>query len=230
MQNLPTAEVYERENRYTPWGILMKEIQESVFKEAPKGATVLDLLCGPGYLLGQIQSQRPDLRLTGVDLESEFIEFARKQYTRVDFIVADAAEWKAEGHYDVIVCTGGLHHLPYEQQEPFLQKIASLIADGGFAIIADPYIGAFSDELSRKLASAKLGYEYLVATMRNGADEEVIRATVGILMNDVLLVEYKSSIQKMKPLFEKYFSKVVMRKTWPAEESDFGDYYFILRK
>lgn len=70
----------------------------------------------------------------------------------------------------------------------------------------------------------------VIATMDNGAPDDILNATVGILKNDVLGIEFKSSIKKIKPVFEKYFSVVEMNKTWPKETSEYGDYYFLLRK
>jgi trans-aconitate methyltransferase len=230
MQNLPSAETYEKEFRYMPWGILIREVQAMIVLEAKLNGSLLDLMCGPGYLLGQIEKQRPDLALAGIDLESEFIKYAEKRYPGVKFIVADTSVWKSDERYDMILCTAGLHHLPDEKQEPFIQSLAALLKEDGFAIVADPYIDDYSNEQERKLAGAKLGYEYLAATIRNGATDDVVQAAIEVLRNDVFLVEWKSSAEKMKPLFEKYFASVEMHKTWPDGASGYGDYCFILKK
>jgi SAM-dependent methyltransferase len=230
MQNLPTAEVYEKEFTYMPWGRLVVEVEKFVLTNAPKGAKVLDLLCGPGYLLGKLQKQRNDIAYLGVDLETGFIEHARKLYPSINFEVADAARWESDQNYDVILCTAGLHHLPYQQQEPFIEKISKLLKPGGFAIIGDPYIDDYVNETERKLAGAKLGYEYLDVTIKNGGTDDVIKAAIDVMSNDVLLVEYKSSVKKIKPLFEKYFDIVEMHKTWPRENTGYGDYWFLLKK
>jgi 2-polyprenyl-3-methyl-5-hydroxy-6-metoxy-1,4-benzoquinol methylase len=230
VQNLPTSETYEKEFHYMPWGKLINEIKTLVSSQVAQNGKVLDLLCGPGYLLGQLQKMRPDLSYYGVDLESEFITHAKELYPDITFEVADAFEWKTETLYDVVLCTGGLHHLPYNQQESFVEKLSKLIKSDGFAIMADPYIDDFSNEAERKIAGAKLGYEYLAITIRNGATDDVIKAAIEILSNDVQLVEFKSSVKKNKAIFEKYFSKIEMHKTWPDSETEYGDYYFILKK
>jgi 2-polyprenyl-3-methyl-5-hydroxy-6-metoxy-1,4-benzoquinol methylase len=229
MQNLPTAEIYEKEFKYMPWGILIKEVEGYISKNAPQNGTVLDMLCGPGYLLGKLQKLRSDLSYHGVDLESEFIDHAKKLYPEISFEIADAFKWNSDKQFDVVLCTAGLHHLPYDQQEPFVEKLSKLVKKDGFAIIGDPYIDDYSNEKERKVAGAKLGYEYLVTTIENGGTDDVIDAAIGVLVNDVTLVEWKSSIKKNKPVFEKYFTHVEMHKTWPKEESEYGDYYFILR-
>jgi 2-polyprenyl-3-methyl-5-hydroxy-6-metoxy-1,4-benzoquinol methylase len=229
MQNLPTSKVYEKEFKYMPWGNLIKEVEAYVIKHAPKEGTVLDLLCGPGYLLGKLQKQRKDLKYHGIDLETEFIKYAKKTYPNIAFEVADVLRWKSGIQYDVILCTGGLHHLPFKQQEPFIKKLSQIVKKEGFVIIADPYIDDFSSEQDRKIAGAKLGFEYLIATIRKGATSDVIKATIDIMSNDVLLIEYKNSIKKVKPLLKEYFTKLEQHKTWPKGNTDYGDYYFILK-
>lgn len=230
MQNLPTAEVYEKEFKYFPWGRLIQEVQEYVIVSTPPNGDVLDILCGPGYLLGQLNRQRSDLHCTGVDLEAEYIEYAQKTYPELHFVTADARTWQSAVQYDVILCTAGLHHLEYEQQEGFVKKLASLLKEDGFAIIADPYISDYNNERERKLAAAELGCEYLKATIQNDGPKDLLEAAINILSNDVLGVEFKSSIKKNCALFEKYFSKSEMYKTWPDKDTEYGDYYFILRK
>lgn len=230
MQNLPTAEVYEKEFAYMPWGILVKEIEEYVANNAPKNATILDLLCGPGYLLGKLKAKRPDLKCLGVDLEGEYIAYAKAQYPDIQFELGDAMTWKSTTPYDVVLCTAGVHHLSDDSQPSFIEKCAQLTDKNGFAIIGDPYISDYRSSEDRKLAGAELGYQYLDATIRNGAPDDVLKATVDIITNDVTLVEYKTSIKKMIPHFEKNFGQVELHKTWPDGESEYGDYYFVLRR
>ena len=230
MQNLPYAETYEKEFTYMSWGKLISEIIELAKKEIPQGGEVLDVLCGPGYLVGKIKGVRHDLNLTGVDLEQEYIDYAQKKYPGNVFLVGDAFSWQPLKKYDAIFCTGGLHHLPYEKQALFIERLSSMVKKDGFVVVGDPYIDDYVNEKQRKIGGAKLGYEYLAETIRNGAPNDVVVAAVDLIRNDVLAVEFKTSIVKVKPYFEKNFSEVVLHKTWPADESGYGDYYFVLRK
>lgn len=230
MQNLPSAEVYEKEFRYMPWGTLIHDVEDYVIKNAPQNAKLLDVLCGPGYLLGKLKEMRQDLVCHGVDLESEFINYAKQKYPTITFEVADAFSFDTSNLYDVVLVTAGLHHLPFEQQEKFIEKVSGWVKPEGFVIIGDPYIDDYTNESERKIGGARLGYEYLVATIKNGGTQDVIDAAIQVLINDVKLVEWKSSIVKNTPMFKKYFSHVEMYKTWPKDETGYGDYYFILRK
>lgn len=230
MQNLPTPETYEKEYEYMPWGKLIGEVEALVTRIVPQQGTVLDLLCGTGYLLGRLKAERPDIEYIGVDLEAAYIAFAQAQHPDIHWIVADASVWDPQTQFDVIVCTGGVHHLPYEKQEPFIEKIATLIGDDGIAIIADPYIADYMNETGRKLAAAELGYEYLRVVTENNASEDVIQATSQLIDNDIQGIEFKTSIAKIEPIFAKHFARVEMHKIWPSYDSEYGDYYFVLRK
>jgi 2-polyprenyl-3-methyl-5-hydroxy-6-metoxy-1,4-benzoquinol methylase len=229
MQNLPIAKIYEEEFKYMPWGILISEVLNFITKNVPKNGTVLDLLCGPGYLLGEIQKRRPDIKFIGVDLEKEFIDYATITYTKINFQLADVLTWKPTHKFDCVLCTGGLHHIPYNNQKMLIHKISNLIKKEGSAIVADPYINNYTNEKERKLAAAKLGYEYLVATIKNDAPDYMIKVALDLICNDIFLTEFKNSVRKIEPYFIEYFLSVEKHKTWPEENTEYGDYYFILR-
>lgn len=228
MQNLPTAEIYEKEYKYMPWGVLSDEVLRTIVNIAPKNGVLVDLMCGTGYLLGKIKKERPDLKLVGIDFEKEYIQFAHNNYKNIQFIHADATDWKSETKADIVLCTSGIHHLPYEKQEPFIIKLQETIKPRGVVITGDPCIDEYNNEAERKIASARLGFEYLVEVIKNRATTDVIDATISILKNDVMGVEYKTSVVKQKQIFKKYFSKVDEHKIWPKDAGNYGDYYFIL--
>lgn len=229
MRELPKSEVYEQEFEFMPWGTLIDKILDTIQNEAPKNGSVLDLMCGPGYLLGEIAKRRPDLILEGADISDEFIQHAQRKYPNISFQVANVLSWSPSKKYDVILCTGGIHHLPYDRQAPFLETIPALLNPNGFAVFADPYVDDFSNELERKQSAAKLGYEYMIATMKNGAPDEIVKATVDILYNDVMGFEYKTSLKKLEPVFRKLFSDVEIDKTWPESKSEYGDYIILCK-
>lgn len=212
-----------------PWGVLIEEVRTFCVQHIPKQGRMLDILCGTGNLLGAIAQQRPDVQCAGIDLEPEYIAYAKSQHPGVSFAVADATQWRADALCDAVVATGGLHHLPYEKQETFIAEVSKSIHPNGFAIVADPYIDDYANEDERRAAAEKLGLAYIEATIHKHAPHDIIEAAKGILHNDVQGVEYKTSLKKLKPVFEKYFSSVEIHKTWPREESEYGDYWLLLR-
>mgnify|MGYP001569014637 CR=1 FL=1 len=229
MRELPKSEVYEQEFEFMPWGTLIDKILVIIQNEAPRNGSVLDLMCGPGYLLGEIAKRRSDLGLEGADISDEFIQHAQRKYPDISFRVVDVLSWTLSKKYNVVLCTGGIHHLPYDKQAPFLETIPTLLKPNGFAVFADPYVDDFSNELERKQSAAKLGYEYMVATMKNGAPDDIVKATVDILYNDVMGFEYKTSLKKLEPVFRRLFPNVEIDKTWPESKSEYGDYIVVCK-
>lgn len=230
MKQLPDPKIYEKEFKYMPWGVLIRDVLRLVLR-VRKESKVLDLMCGPGYLLSKIHEKRKDLFLTGVDIDSRYIRYARRKYKGIDFVKADSLKWQSRAKFDLVLCTAGLHHLPYAQHEKFIRKISNLLAPEGFCILADPYVAKYSNEKQRKLAAAELGFNYLKATIENNSSDDVIAATIDILFNDVLPKgEYKTFIDRVKKFAKKYFGDVKVVKTWPKFKSNYGDYYLILRK
>lgn len=229
MKNLPFSETYEKEFEYMPWKTILEKVLGIVVNKSPEKGKVLDLMCGPGYLLDKIKERRSDLFLVGVDINEEFIAHAKKRNPDTDFFVEDVMEWTSGEKFDIVTCTGGLHHLPYEKHENFLKKIRELMNTNGICIVADPYVDDYTNEKERKTAASKLGYEYLLAVIEKNAPSEILAATIDILHNDVLKYEFKTSIIKIKPIFERFFSNVEIHKTWPNSDSQYGDYYILAK-
>lgn len=229
MKPLPPSQVYEQELKFMPYKKSLKRVEETIVSQMPHNGSLLDLMSGPGYLLGRIARRRPDLSLRGVDLDQEYIRHAQERYPKISFSVGDVLNWKHKGSFDAVICTGALHHIPYRQQEKVVRRISSMILPGGFGIVSDCYVDDFSNETERQLAAAKLGYEYLRETIENGAPKKVIEATADILSNDILMAEFKTSIAKRTPIFKKYFQQVKTFRTWPTKSSGYGDYITILK-
>ena len=224
---LPESELYEKSLRYWPYKKALRIVTEYIVNRAPEHGSLLDIMCGPGYLLGEIVKKRKDLQLTGVDIDKRYVTHGRETYPDTSFIKGDVLRWRPKSRFDIVVCTGALHHISYGNQELAVSNISTMVKPGGFAIISDCYIDDYSDEIERKLAAEKLGHEYLIATIRNNAPNKVIAWTVGILSNDVLKKEFKTSLAKRLPVIKKHFGSVKTFKTWPEAESEYGDYIHI---
>lgn len=229
MKELPKPEIYDSFFKNTPWGLLIKEIVSIIHRNSFPNATILDLMCGTGYLLNEVQKERKDLILEGIDLSDENISYAEKNYPSIKFQKANALTWTTDQKFDIILCTGGLHHIQDDEKQPFVKKISQLIQSNGFAIIADPYIDNYSNEVERKNAAARLGYEYLIYAIENNASDKSVEATLDILYNDVLHYEFKTSIKKIEPLLKQCFQSFDIKKTWQTNDAEFGDYYIICK-
>ncbi|RJQ17613.1 class I SAM-dependent methyltransferase [Candidatus Woesearchaeota archaeon] len=224
MKGLADAEIYEQELNYWPYKTSLRKVIASICKHAPRNGTVLDLMCGPGYLLKEIAKKRKDLMLKGVDIDNRYIAYAKKRYPSINFEKGDVLKWKSKELFDVVVCTGSLHHIPYALQEKAVKRMADLTKQEGLTVLSDCHVDDYSNELQRKLAAAKLGYEYLKETLKNKAPQPAIESTIDILWNDVLMHEFKTSFKKRLSVYKKYFKGVQTFKTWPNFKSEYGDY------
>jgi len=247
---LPSPETYEQALKYWPYKKSLAMVKDIVCKDAPKNAEVLDLMCGTGYLIGEMMKKREDLHFHGVDIDRRNVRFAKEVYSRdlsrkayvttfghlsfprqrACFKQSDVFEYYSDP-LDVVLCTGALHHIPYEKQESAVRKIANLTNPKGFAIISDCYIDPFTTSQDRQLAAAKLGYEYLKATIENGAPKEVVQATLEIMANDICVREFKVPLNHRLLALKRNFRHVKTMKVWPNKQvGGFGDYIHILRK
>lgn len=229
LKGLPDSEIYEQELEYWPYKKSWNMVFDYICKNSPENGSLLDLMCGPGYLLGKIAEKRPDLNLKGIDIDERYIPFAKEKYPHIDFELNDIFSLSEKNKYDVVICTGSVHHLPYEKQEDGIKIMASLVKPEGFVLISDCYVDDYSNETERKLAAAKLGYEYLKGTIENQAPDPVIEPTIEILYNDVFIKEFKTSIKKRFPIFQKLFKRVETMKAWPDFVSEYGDYITICK-
>ena len=227
MKPLPDPETYNEGLDYWPYKTSLEAVLTYLSKNAPLGDSVLDIMCGPGWLIDKIHERRPDLSITGMDIDERYVDFAQRACPYARIVHGDILQWKS-APFDVVVCTGSLHHITYEQQETAIVNIKSLLVPGGFAVISDCYVDDYSTEIERKLVAARLGFEYLRTTIVNGAPDKVVGWTADILHNDVLRNECKTSLAKRRPLLQKHFSRGSTAKTWPMDTSEgYGDYVHI---
>jgi trans-aconitate methyltransferase len=230
MKESPKPEVYGQELIYMPYKESLRSVADIICSQTPLNGSLVDLMCGPGYLLGQIAARRKDLSLRGVDLDERYVDYSKEKYPEISFEVGDVLLWEPKQLFDAVICTGALHHISYEKQAQAVERMDSMVKPDGFCIVSDSYIDDYSNENERKIAAAKLDYEYLRETIQNGAPKPVIEATIDILHNDVLMREFKTSLKKRLLIFQRVFGQVESLKTWPEFESEYGDYISICRK
>ena len=99
----------------------------------PRGARILDLCCGTGYLAGLLTAR--GFRVTGVDSSAEMIAHARENVPGASFQVAEASEFKVLGKCDGAVSTfDSLNHIlePETLQAAFRRTAAALKKGSSF--------------------------------------------------------------------------------------------------
>ena len=106
---------------------------------------VLDCGCGPGDLLDSL----PSVEYVGIDIDEEYIAAARHRHgDRATFRLGPVGEGTIheEGHFDLVVAGGLLHHLDDDQASEFLRLARRCLKPTGRLVTID---GCFSDDQSR---------------------------------------------------------------------------------
>jgi ubiquinone/menaquinone biosynthesis C-methylase UbiE len=117
-----------------------RRLAADVSESTPDGATVLDIGTGPGVLLAELATRRPDLTLIGVDLSADMVAAAARNLapfgTRGSVEQADVAELPfADGSVDVVVSSLSLHH--WDRPREAIGELRRVLRPGGQLRIYD---------------------------------------------------------------------------------------------
>jgi ubiquinone/menaquinone biosynthesis C-methylase UbiE len=116
-----------------------------------RGVTVVDLACGSGSFLADLERAFPRARRIGVDLSAPYLEETRR---RSGAGVAQAAAERlpfADASLDAVTCVFLFHELPPEQRPVVAAEIARVLRPGGFLAFADSVQAADAPEAARLL-------------------------------------------------------------------------------
>lgn len=90
--------------------------------------SVVDVGCGPGYMLKLVSELNPEARLVGLDFSSEVLKVARKICPSATFQKHDVYEELGE-KFDLLVCSEILEHLDYPSKvlDQFTSSALSIV-------------------------------------------------------------------------------------------------------
>ena len=102
----------------------------------PRGARrVLDLGCGTGFFLAELERERPGA--VGLDISHEMLKVSEQYVPGARVITADAETLPfADRSFDTIFCKGCLHHT--RDHVGFLSNCRRAISQGGVLILSEP--------------------------------------------------------------------------------------------
>ena len=92
--------------RWTPQGQLKRYNTLAEIAPDLNNSSILDYGCGTGDFYRFLKRRGIDVQYTGVDINENFIELARKKYPECTFNVLDGPEDQVEGFFDYIVICG----------------------------------------------------------------------------------------------------------------------------
>jgi ubiquinone/menaquinone biosynthesis C-methylase UbiE len=119
-----------------------------------RGLRVLDLACGSGAFLGDLQRTFPRAQLAGLDLSAAYLSEARRR-SGVDGMVQAPAERLpfADASLDAVTCIYLFHELPPRVRPQVAAEIARVLKPGGLLALADSVQAGDEPELARMLQS-----------------------------------------------------------------------------
>ena len=113
------------------------------YVELTENASVLDLGCGTGKLMGRLAAKFPTVRAIGLDLSPSMLREARarNQYHQRLIFVSGKAEYLsfADEQFDAVFCTMSFLHYPHPQQ--VFNEVKRVLAKGGRFYLVDAYRG-----------------------------------------------------------------------------------------
>ncbi|MDI5950279.1 class I SAM-dependent methyltransferase [Flavobacterium yafengii] len=113
---------------------LIPEIFEFT-KLIKQNGRILDLGCGPGHHSKYFSNL--DFKVTGIDLSSEMIKLAKKEFADVNFKVMDILDLDFEKNsFDGIWASASLLHIPKNHIKLILNKIKDALINDGILYIS----------------------------------------------------------------------------------------------
>jgi len=102
------------------------------FQLSRKGATVLDVACGPGSVSAFLVRERPDLHVLGIDLAPSMIRLAQTHVPAANFMVHDCRQLPGLGRlFDGIAYAFGLNYLNEADAQQFFESLPNVLSPNG---------------------------------------------------------------------------------------------------
>lgn len=96
--------------------------------------TILDLGCGSGELLVELQQQYPQAKLTGIDFSESMLAIAQQKNPNIEFILADITALNLPNYnYDLIIANSVLQWLDPKR---FFEVSKVLLAEKGILLFS----------------------------------------------------------------------------------------------
>jgi SAM-dependent methyltransferase len=175
---------FEARNRLLIWAL------RTYFPEA---SSLLEIGCGTGFVLFGLRNEFPRLFLSGSDIYTEGLEYARERVPSAIFFQMDACRIPFEDEFDVIGAFDVIEHV--SEHEIVLSQMFYATRRGGGILLTvpqHPFLWSVADAYARH--KRRYTMNELVAKVR-ATGFEIVRVTgfVSLLLPAMLLIRRRKS-------------------------------------
>ncbi len=102
-----------------------------------KPDNLIDIGCGPGGFLCEVEKRYPDIQLNAIDLSEEMVKETASRLSKTAVAtVGDAEDMPLEScFYRVVTCNMSIHHYPHPQAA--VNEMYRILRPGGYLILND---------------------------------------------------------------------------------------------
>jgi SAM-dependent methyltransferase len=127
----------ERSFRLLAYNVWKRELKRFFRVRSTGRLRVIDVGCGPGFLLGCLQSWFEDAELTGIDQSEELLNAAKSRCKSMTALKGDATALPLpDGFADAAFALHVVEHLA--QPDQFFSEARRVVRPGGLLVIATP--------------------------------------------------------------------------------------------
>ncbi|UUX92475.1 class I SAM-dependent methyltransferase [Methanoplanus endosymbiosus] len=150
---IPASDYDSAEKKCLPyWNVFFDTLLEFIPCDCEN---ILELASGTGFLTEILAAEFPDLDITCLDINRDYIEFARRKenLSGVKFITGDMREFVSHIKYDAILISQALTFLNAHDRLKLAGNIYHMLNDGGTFIAGDIFSpeSLFERDLYKKL-------------------------------------------------------------------------------
>jgi 2-polyprenyl-3-methyl-5-hydroxy-6-metoxy-1,4-benzoquinol methylase len=132
----------------------------------PLGSSILDIGCGSGLLVNQINNMGYGYKASGLDWSEPAIRFAREHY-QGEYLLANVEQGLSIGRtFDCAVASHILEHL--ENPHEFLQSVEGLLEPEGYLVVAVPNMDWWNPKSVYRSVSTIFDPEHVVGYSAKG--------------------------------------------------------------
>ena len=116
--------------------LFQEDWHAEMMSHAPAGTRrVLDLGCGTGFFLADLDERHPGA--VGLDISHEMLRVSERYVPRARVVTGDAERLPFRpGAFDAVFCKGSLHHT--RDHVGFLANCARILGGGGVLVMSEP--------------------------------------------------------------------------------------------